>query len=1295
SQQSSSNHQQQQAPPSLNPPSQIGHPAQQPSIVQPGYPPQPSTIYVQHATYQQGYGQQPHGFQQSGGVRQIYPQQPGAGVALQHCYTNNDEIVPSVAYGAEWRVPDGDVQPQWQHTQSYSTIPTAAYQQGSLHSWDSQVVYAAQPAPFNKAQNSQSQQQPMFYVPETFENSPSTKSVSYFGQSIDGYHVPLHAHSTVPGAGTSPANYSQPPPPIQHGPPHPGYQQQSVPQPPVDTYASAVQRSEKELEMMRHQLGTALPERPKSFDPSVQQLLASRRLDQSALVNMYLKCGGQQWAEAVDLDLAMTVVKYCMDSRIDGAILVFLPGFDDIVQMRDKITSESWTGRRPVIFTLHSQMNSFDQQKVFDAVGPNERKVILSTNIAEASLTIDDVVFVIDCGKVKEKTYDHTSRISQLKVTWIAKSNAEQRAGRAGRCREGFCFRLYSIEDYEVMLETQMAEMQRTAIHEARDRLRLRRRLNGPYDLYITDNERIRDGMMAIETAVSCIWRPHVRCRCSCTPITGALNDRFGEMVASCLLGSQLRYCFQMCVFEGHPFLLYWRCPRNESNRIVDAVFGKRDFSDHITLIQEAIAVCVGLLFVLPADEMIAGIRYSSCWPMVQAAIVAGCYPGIGFVRAGNKLKKIRTRFTNGENDEGIDVKRLDMKRLIQLRFKVMSYFLAAIHKPQLLTNPQKEDLDLLETLALVLKTDHQQMKFNTCVLPEQQFIFQQHQVPTSSSTSSYSSHNGQATALRFSHREGTSSQPNMSALAEVPPKSVGSCKWALGASNSEALPPAHSAANFQAGGYEDNDPPDGNRSPPPVQQDRDPQDRYVGQRQQPRRQLSAQDDYGYQKNRRDNYDPRRFTRNRDDWQRNRPYQPREGFRDKVERSQNFRDRDRERNARDDTGPGPSSQQQPLPRQRIQGYNNRDRDYRQNDREWSRGEQISDSIRSDLDQLTWQQREMERNDNYRDRQGRRDYNYRQRQYTKYDDDREEPALGASNSEALPPAHSAANFQAGGYEDNDPPDGNRSPPPVQQDRDPQDRYVGQRQQPRRQLSAQDDYGYQKNRRDNYDPRRFTRNRDDWQRNRPYQPREGFRDKVERSQNFRDRDRERNARDDTGPGPSSQQQPLPRQRIQGYNNRDRDYRQNDREWSRGEQISDSIRSDLDQLTWQQREMERNDNYRDRQGRRDYNYRQRQYTKYDDDREEPVPEDPRVDRNDDDGWGEAEYQAAGYHHDQQDHQHKHNRQYHRPYNRGGYRGRSRGYFNNRQSHYNRDDGRREMQDDERGDRDSGDNKDHELNR
>ena len=66
---------------------------------------------------------------------------------------------------------------------------------------------------------------------------------------------------------------------------------------------------------------------------------------------------------------------------------------------------------------------------------------------------------------MKEKSYDHESRISQLKVQWIAKSNAEQRSGRAGRCRNGFCFRLYTQEQHDVLDVTQNAEMKRAAIH--------------------------------------------------------------------------------------------------------------------------------------------------------------------------------------------------------------------------------------------------------------------------------------------------------------------------------------------------------------------------------------------------------------------------------------------------------------------------------------------------------------------------------------------------------------------------------------------------------------------------------------------------------------------------------------------------------------------------------------------------------------------------------------------------------------------------------------------------------------
>uniref|UniRef100_A0A183GF77 Helicase C-terminal domain-containing protein n=1 Tax=Heligmosomoides polygyrus TaxID=6339 RepID=A0A183GF77_HELPZ len=383
-----------------------------------------------------------------------------------------------------------------------------------------------------------------------------------------------------------------------------------------------------------------------------------------------------------------------------------LPGFDDIVQLRDKITNESWTGRRPVIFTLHSQMNSFDQQKVFDSVGPTERKVILSTNIAEASLTIDDVVFVIDSGKVKEKTYDHTSRISQLKVTWIAKSNAEQRAGRAGRCREGYCFRLYSEEDYEMMLETQMAEMQRTAIHVvvqaqlnrvpnsgggriANWDVCLHAKMFAPENMTVKQFLQMApeppladavDKSMAFLEQLGALYSEastsDLDVTASPPPYVEPQLTDLGRLVAQLPLDPQLArlLLFGVVLKCLSPVVtlvaaLSHRDPCKISVLIFvicyvsDALFSIgqtaqiflrfllkafNEFNEKSP--KEAMLFCRTNYLSLPAMKMITGIRmetlvfsYASCWPMVQAAIVAGCYPGIGFVRAGNKLKKIRT----------------------------------------------------------------------------------------------------------------------------------------------------------------------------------------------------------------------------------------------------------------------------------------------------------------------------------------------------------------------------------------------------------------------------------------------------------------------------------------------------------------------------------------------------------------------------------------------------------------------------------------------------------------------------
>jgi pre-mRNA-splicing factor ATP-dependent RNA helicase DHX15/PRP43 len=90
------------------------------------------------------------------------------------------------------------------------------------------------------------------------------------------------------------------------------------------------------------------------------------------------------------------------------------------------------------------------QQKIFDAPPPTNkrgvpgRKVVIATNIAETSITIDGIVYVIDCGLSKQKVYNPRIRVESLLVSAISKASAKQRAGRAGRTRPGKCFRLYT-----------------------------------------------------------------------------------------------------------------------------------------------------------------------------------------------------------------------------------------------------------------------------------------------------------------------------------------------------------------------------------------------------------------------------------------------------------------------------------------------------------------------------------------------------------------------------------------------------------------------------------------------------------------------------------------------------------------------------------------------------------------------------------------------------------------------------------------------------------------------------------
>lgn len=149
-----------------------------------------------------------------------------------------------------------------------------------------------------------------------------------------------------------------------------------------------------------------------------------------------------------------------------GDILVFLTGEEEIEDACKKITREvqnlgDQVGPLTVV-PLYSTLPPALQQKIFDAAppptkegGPSGRKIVVSTNIAETSLTIDGIVYVIDPGFAKQKVYNPRNRVESLLVSPISKASAHQRAGRAGRTQQGKCFRLYTEKSFETDLQPQ------------------------------------------------------------------------------------------------------------------------------------------------------------------------------------------------------------------------------------------------------------------------------------------------------------------------------------------------------------------------------------------------------------------------------------------------------------------------------------------------------------------------------------------------------------------------------------------------------------------------------------------------------------------------------------------------------------------------------------------------------------------------------------------------------------------------------------------------------------------------
>lgn len=155
-----------------------------------------------------------------------------------------------------------------------------------------------------------------------------------------------------------------------------------------------------------------------------------------------------------------------------GKILIFVTGQDEVEYVCERLNDyadRSYSRldlRKLLVLPLHASLKSEQISKVFDEHGRDKRVCVVSTNVAETSLTINDIAFVIDCGFNKLKVYDHKLGIDNLVRLPISKSSARQRAGRAGRTRSGTVYRLYSEAEYENLDESTVPEVQRSSLAE-------------------------------------------------------------------------------------------------------------------------------------------------------------------------------------------------------------------------------------------------------------------------------------------------------------------------------------------------------------------------------------------------------------------------------------------------------------------------------------------------------------------------------------------------------------------------------------------------------------------------------------------------------------------------------------------------------------------------------------------------------------------------------------------------------------------------------------------------------------
>lgn len=172
----------------------------------------------------------------------------------------------------------------------------------------------------------------------------------------------------------------------------------------------------------------------------------------------------------IDYDLIETLLGHVDDEAPAGAVLIFLPGIGEVTSLIDRLSANPRFAprhRKHRLVPLHSALNAAEQREAFKVYPDGVRKVVVATNVAETSVTIEDVVVVIDSGRVKERQWDARRGMASLEEGWVSRAAARQRAGRAGRVRAGTCYALFTNHRAtKLMRNHQVPEMHRVPLTE-------------------------------------------------------------------------------------------------------------------------------------------------------------------------------------------------------------------------------------------------------------------------------------------------------------------------------------------------------------------------------------------------------------------------------------------------------------------------------------------------------------------------------------------------------------------------------------------------------------------------------------------------------------------------------------------------------------------------------------------------------------------------------------------------------------------------------------------------------------